>query len=379
MSRDRCERCPELTHCRAHHSNKVFPLRSRLDVDDRAGKDPLTGRRRYLREVVPAGAKASSEADKIMRRPAAQVDERRNPRTDATLDQLLDRYLETVDVGRTTRWMYGKYLEKHIRSFVGRLKAGVVDAEVLDSLYDRTAPLHEAESSHSKVVADLPGPSVTIPSAVDAELGDSASQAVEQGSELIDASVAVEVLLLQAFDRHGWSPELGLRLRILLETAERRRTENDWPFGVAEAVDRELYGRLDRANLDRWYAELTAQVQRLDQQEKRLDELMTTMQTEDSGRAALKVERAIVLRGRHRWGLRVVRFALGVAVGSVVAGPLVALVPWPAMVGEIVKGAIGGATGVLTSEISDPASDWAEKRLQERELARQREDDGAAG
>jgi hypothetical protein len=34
-----------------------------------------------------------------MRRLAAQVDERRNPRTNATLHQLLDRYSETVDVG----------------------------------------------------------------------------------------------------------------------------------------------------------------------------------------------------------------------------------------------------------------------------------------
>jgi integrase/DNA-binding transcriptional regulator YhcF (GntR family) len=31
--------------------------------------------------------------------------------------------------------MYAKYLEKHVRPFVGRLKAGSMDAEVLDSLY----------------------------------------------------------------------------------------------------------------------------------------------------------------------------------------------------------------------------------------------------
>ncbi len=100
-----------------------------------AGKDPLTGRRHYLREVVPAGSKAASEAEKVMRRLAAQVDERRHPRTNATLDQLLDRYLETLDVGRTTQRMYAKYLEKHVRPFIGRLKAGAVDAEALDSLY----------------------------------------------------------------------------------------------------------------------------------------------------------------------------------------------------------------------------------------------------
>ena len=112
-----------------------------------AGTDPLTGKRHYLREVVPAGPKAAAEAEKVMRRLASQVDERRHPRTNATLDQLLDRYLETLDVGRTTHAMYTtKYLEKHVRPFVGRLKAGAVGVEVLDSLYAELrrcrTPLH---------------------------------------------------------------------------------------------------------------------------------------------------------------------------------------------------------------------------------------------
>lgn len=72
-----------------------------------AGKDPLTGRRHYLREVVPAGPKAASEAERVMRRLAAQVDERRHPRTNATLDQLLDRYLETLDAARGGLANYG--------------------------------------------------------------------------------------------------------------------------------------------------------------------------------------------------------------------------------------------------------------------------------
>nr|WP_255620941.1 site-specific integrase [Pseudonocardia sp. DSM 110487] len=100
-----------------------------------AGTDPLTGRRHFLREVIPAGPKAADEAEKAVRRLAAQVDERKHPRTNATLDQLLDRYLETLDVAESTRKMYAKYAEKHIRPFVGRLKAGAVDVEVLDSLY----------------------------------------------------------------------------------------------------------------------------------------------------------------------------------------------------------------------------------------------------
>jgi hypothetical protein len=96
----------------------------------------VTGRRHGLRDVVPAGPKADSEAEKVMRRLAGQVDERRNPRTSATVDQLLDRHLETLDVGRTEQRMYTKYLEKHVRPFLGRLKAGAVDADALDSLYD---------------------------------------------------------------------------------------------------------------------------------------------------------------------------------------------------------------------------------------------------
>ena len=80
-----------------------------------AGVDPLTGRRHDLREVIPAGPKAAAEADKPVRRLASQVDEQRHPRTNATVDQLLDRYLAMLDVGRTTHRMYTKYLEKHVR------------------------------------------------------------------------------------------------------------------------------------------------------------------------------------------------------------------------------------------------------------------------
>jgi integrase len=105
-----------------------------LRVSVYAGIDPVTGRRHYLREIIRPGA-AAAEAEKVMRRLAGQVDERRHPRTSATVDQMLDRYLETLDVGRTTHRMYTRYLEKHVRPFVGRLKAGAVDPEVLDSLY----------------------------------------------------------------------------------------------------------------------------------------------------------------------------------------------------------------------------------------------------
>jgi integrase len=100
-----------------------------------AGTDPLTGKRHDLVEIIPPGPRATALAEAARTRLLSQVDERRNPRTNATVDQLLDRYLETLHVGRTTHRMYTRYLEKHVWPFVGRLKAGALDLEVLDSLY----------------------------------------------------------------------------------------------------------------------------------------------------------------------------------------------------------------------------------------------------
>jgi hypothetical protein len=44
-----------------------------------------------------------------------QVDEQRNPRTGATVDELLDKWLDVVDVERKTRAGYVSKIDKHIR------------------------------------------------------------------------------------------------------------------------------------------------------------------------------------------------------------------------------------------------------------------------
>lgn len=61
-----------------------------LRVSVYVGKYPISGRRHYLRETLPAGAGAKKEAEKVLRRLKHDVDEQRTPRTSATLDQLLD-------------------------------------------------------------------------------------------------------------------------------------------------------------------------------------------------------------------------------------------------------------------------------------------------
>jgi integrase len=100
-----------------------------------AGRDPLTKRDHYLVEIVPPGPKAAAEAEKMRTRLLSQVDEQRSPRTRATVNQLMDRYLDVLDVDQTTRIGYVGYIDNHIRPQLGAIQVGRVDAEVLDAFY----------------------------------------------------------------------------------------------------------------------------------------------------------------------------------------------------------------------------------------------------
>ncbi|MEU4529658.1 hypothetical protein AB0F49_15640 [Micromonospora ureilytica] len=102
-----------------------------------AGVDPISGKRHYLTEVIPADRTSAKEAEKARTRLLAQVDERRNPRTRATLDQLLDRWLEMADIEATTRMGYVNKLNKHVRPVLGKLPVGRLDTEMLESFYAR--------------------------------------------------------------------------------------------------------------------------------------------------------------------------------------------------------------------------------------------------
>ena len=97
--------------------------------------DPISKKRIYLSEIVPAGPKAGQEAERVRSRLQNQVDERRNPRTRATVDQLLDRWLQVLDVDPSTRRTYEGYIRKHIRPTLGRLSLTKLDVEILDSFY----------------------------------------------------------------------------------------------------------------------------------------------------------------------------------------------------------------------------------------------------
>ena len=100
-----------------------------------AGIDPVSKKRHFLTETVPAGARASANAEKVRTRLLSQVDDRRAPWTNATVNQLMDRYLERLDVEPTTYDRYEGVIRVHIRPLLGTLAVGRLDGEVLDSFF----------------------------------------------------------------------------------------------------------------------------------------------------------------------------------------------------------------------------------------------------
>jgi integrase len=106
-----------------------------LRVKVYAGTDPVTGRRHDLTETIPPGPTAQRDAQKALTRLLNQLDEQRSPRTRATVNQLMDRYLELIKLEPTTRNTYEGYIKNHIRPLLGDLPVARLGGEVLDSFY----------------------------------------------------------------------------------------------------------------------------------------------------------------------------------------------------------------------------------------------------
>jgi integrase len=100
-----------------------------------AGYDRMSGKRLYLDETVPPGPRAFKEAERLRTRLLKQVDDKRNPSTRATVDQMLDRYLEVLDVEPTTRNTYEGYIRNHIRPALGSLPLAKLETETIENLY----------------------------------------------------------------------------------------------------------------------------------------------------------------------------------------------------------------------------------------------------
>ncbi|MFL6125422.1 tyrosine-type recombinase/integrase [Actinophytocola sp.] len=119
---------------RARGSISRLPSGS-LRVRVYVGVDPVSRRQRWLSETVKQGPTAAAQAEEVCRRLVERVQRSRCLRTDATLNELLDRHLVLLCCGEHTRESYEYTAARHIRPFLGRLRLSAVTPEQLDELY----------------------------------------------------------------------------------------------------------------------------------------------------------------------------------------------------------------------------------------------------
>jgi integrase len=114
-----------------------------LQVQVFAGRDPLTGRKRWLSRQVRGQTKAAwREAKKVEAQLLEQLDrgEQRGSRT-RTVGELVERWLEwrqqVRPISPVTVANYRGAIDRYILPNLGRAKIGEVDAATLDTLYAR--------------------------------------------------------------------------------------------------------------------------------------------------------------------------------------------------------------------------------------------------
>jgi integrase-like protein len=98
-----------------------------------AGRDPLTGKRRNLSGT----ARTKREAQALRARLLTQANEGKQPATDATVAQLLERWLEMADLAWSTRVTYKGYIERTILPTLGHLPLRRLDTAMLDRCYSQ--------------------------------------------------------------------------------------------------------------------------------------------------------------------------------------------------------------------------------------------------
>lgn len=96
-----------------------------------AGIDPVTGRANYLTQ----SASSQKEADKALRRLAAEVDEQRNARTKATLTTAVDAWLRIHEAEANTLRGYEANARRHIKPALGSVPLGKITPHLLEEFY----------------------------------------------------------------------------------------------------------------------------------------------------------------------------------------------------------------------------------------------------
>src|SRR6266536_2296316 len=96
-----------------------------------AGTDPLTGRQIRLRKTCKTERAAQIELGRLLEQASAG----RQPETDATVAQLMDRYAEVADWDLSTRKANEVYIRRVIKPALGHLQVRKIRGPLLDLLY----------------------------------------------------------------------------------------------------------------------------------------------------------------------------------------------------------------------------------------------------
>ena len=101
-----------------------------------AGRDPVTGTKRYLTESIPGTDRAAQRrAEKMLTRLQSQVDKQRAPESSISLGQAIDEWLASNEIEDTTRRTYVGYIERTIKPAIGTQPIDRLNARTLESLY----------------------------------------------------------------------------------------------------------------------------------------------------------------------------------------------------------------------------------------------------
>lgn len=98
-----------------------------------AGADPLTKKRRDLSEITETYEQARVALTRLQN----QVDERRHPRSNVTVGQVIEQWLEVAQLEDSTRDDYDDLIRLYIAPTFGSMQAAKLDAEMLEKFYAR--------------------------------------------------------------------------------------------------------------------------------------------------------------------------------------------------------------------------------------------------